>query len=98
MAPHKSVVMDFLDWIDPQAKEMGAVNTILIRGNELHGSNTAAAGFIAPLRRKFGSLRVARCAVIGAGGGGRAAVWGVQYERAQASLFVRPPETTLVLS
>ncbi len=90
--------MDFLDWIDPQAKEMGAVNTILIRGNELHGYNTDAAGFIAPLRRKFGSLRGARCAVIGAGGGARAALWALQDEGAQVALFVRDPGKVLVLS
>ncbi len=97
-APHKSVVMDFLDWIDPQAKEMGAVNTILIRGNELHGYNTDAAGFVAPLRRKFGSLRGARCAVIGAGGGARAALWALQDEGAQVALFVRDPGKVRVLS
>src|SRR5216684_8850435 len=59
--PHKSVVMDQLDWIDPAAKEIGAVNTIVVRDNLLHGYNTDAPGFIAPLRNAFGSLQGARC-------------------------------------
>jgi shikimate dehydrogenase len=91
-APHKSVVMSFLDWIDPAAQEMGAVNTIVIRGDELHGYNTDATGFITPLRHKFGSLRGARCAVIGAGGGARAALWALRNEGAQVELFVRAPD------
>jgi len=97
-APHKSVVMSFLDWIDPRAKEMGAVNTILIQGDELHGHNTDAAGFITPLRRKFGSLHGARCAIVGAGGGARAALWALRNEGAQVALFVRDPDKARVLS
>jgi 3-dehydroquinate dehydratase / shikimate dehydrogenase len=91
-APHKSAVMNCLDWIDPTAKEMGAVNTILIRDDELRGYNTDAAAFIAPLKRKFGSLQGARCAVIGAGGGARAALWALRRAGATTALFVRNPE------
>ncbi|HMJ24645.1 MAG TPA: type I 3-dehydroquinate dehydratase, partial [Pyrinomonadaceae bacterium] len=54
-APHKAVVMKFLDWIEPIAESIGAVNTILIRGDDMRGYNTDAAGFLAPLRQKFGS-------------------------------------------
>ena len=91
-APYKSVVMDQLDWIDPAAKEIGAVNTIVVQDNELHGYNTDALGFIAPLRRSFGSLKAARCAIIGAGGGARAALWALRHEGAGAALFVREPD------
>src|SRR5690349_4079666 len=49
-APHKSMVMQSLDWIDVAAREIGAVNTIVVADNELHGYNTDAAGFLAPLR------------------------------------------------
>src|SRR5205807_4439529 len=79
-APHKSAVMKSLDWIEPAAKAIGAVNTILVTEDQLHGHNTDAAGFLAPLRQKFGSLRGARCAIIGAGGGARAALWALRSE------------------
>ncbi len=91
-APHKSIVLNHLDWIDPAAKEIGAVNTILIREEELHGYNTDAAGFIEPLRRKLGSLKDARCAIIGAGGAARAALWALRNAGAQVALFVRDPD------
>jgi 3-dehydroquinate dehydratase/shikimate dehydrogenase len=93
-APHKAVVMKSLDWIDPLAKAIGAVNTIVIRGDEMHGYNTDAAGFLAPLKQRLGSLRAARSAIIGAGGGARAALWALRGEGAEVSLFVRDPSRT----
>ena len=33
-APQTSI-MDCLDWIDPVYREIGAVNTVLVRGDEL---------------------------------------------------------------
>ncbi len=88
-APHKSVLMDQLDWIDPVAREIGAVNTIVAQDDELRGYNTDAPGFIAPLRNAFGSLKGARCAIIGGGGGARAALWALRNEDADVMLFVR---------
>jgi 3-dehydroquinate dehydratase/shikimate dehydrogenase len=93
-APHKSLVMKSLDWIEPTAKAIGAVNTIGIRDDEMRGYNTDAAGFLAPLKQKFGSLRGARCAIIGGGGGARAALWALQSEGAEAALFVRDASKT----
>jgi len=83
--------MNRLDWIEPSAKEMRSVNTIVVRGDELHGYNTDAAGFISPLRRAFGSMDKARCAIIGAGGAARAALWALNSEGAQVTLFARDP-------
>jgi 3-dehydroquinate dehydratase / shikimate dehydrogenase len=91
-APHKSVVLEHLDWIEPSAREIGAVNTILIRGDELHGYNTDAAALLAPLLDKTGSLRDKRCAILGAGGAARSALWGLRQEGAHATLFARNPE------
>ena len=88
-APHKTAVMKDLDWVDPIAKQIGAVNTILAREDELHGYNTDAHAFISPLRDRFGPLKDARCAIIGAGGGARAALWALRNQGAQVELFVR---------
>jgi len=90
-APHKLTVMNRLDWIERSAKEMHAVNTIVARDDELHGYNTDALGFVTPLRGKLGSLPHARCAIIGAGGAARAALWALNSEGAQVSLFARDP-------
>ena len=88
-APHKSTVMEQLDWVEPAAQEIGAVNTIVIKGAELHGHNTDARGFMAPLLQKFGDLHDARCAVIGTGGAARAAIWALHQAGARATVFAR---------
>lgn len=90
--PHKSAVMPCLDEIDPTAKEIGAVNTIVVREGRLLGYNTDAAGFVAPLRAAYGSLQNARCAVLGAGGAARACLWALRREGAACTVFARNPQ------
>lgn len=88
-APHKAAVINSLDWIDPTAQAVGAVNTIVIRANEMLGYNTDVAGFLSPLKQKLGSVSGARCAIIGAGGAARAAVWALREAGAEAAVFIR---------
>ena len=88
-APHKSEVIKHLDWIEPSAKEIGAVNTIVVSDEVLHGYNTDAAAFIEPLKDRFTSLEGVRCAVIGSGGAARAVVWALRKAGASISLFAR---------
>lgn len=90
-APHKSNVMELLDWISPDALEIGAVNTVVIDNEGLLGYNTDVHGFISPLLERFGSLKGMRVAVIGAGGAARAAVWALNKEQANITLFARAP-------
>ena len=88
-APHKQTVMECLDWIDSDAKEIGAVNTVVVEKDRLLGYNTDAAGFIHPLLRRFTTLRDAKVAIIGAGGAARAAIWALQRQNANVTLFAR---------
>ena len=88
-APHKSAVLEHLDWIDPEADEIGAVNTIVIDDDKLRGFNTDAAGFIDPLLKTFDSLTDLRAAVIGAGGAARAATWALLKHNSTVTLFAR---------
>jgi len=88
-APHKSTVMQTLDWIEPAAKEIGAVNTIVVRDDQLRGYNTDATGFISSLRNVFGSLKDARCAIIGAGGAARAGSWALSEQGADVTILAR---------
>ncbi len=88
-APHKTTLMDQLDWIEPAAQEIGAVNTIVIHDEQVLGYNTDAEGFILPLRSRFGSVSGARCAVIGAGGASRAVVWALHNDGAEVTLVAR---------
>jgi shikimate dehydrogenase len=97
-APHKSIVVQQLDWIDPACHQIGACNTIVIRGDQLFGYNTDAAGFIAPLRDVLITIRDARCAVVGAGGAARACVWALKQEGADVTVFARDKSTTEFLA
>src|SRR6478736_5947940 len=44
--PHKVAVIPLLDRIDESAIRIGAVNTVVRRGNELVGENTDGKGFM----------------------------------------------------
>jgi shikimate dehydrogenase len=81
--------MDHLDWIDPTAKEIGAVNTIVIEADRLLGYNTDAAGFVEPLLRRFELLAGRRAAIIGAGGAARAVIWALRRQNANVTIFAR---------
>jgi 3-dehydroquinate dehydratase/shikimate dehydrogenase len=88
-APHKSAVMEHLDWIAPDAEEIGAVNTIVIEDGAMRGYNTDAAALLVPLLEKGLSLGGVRCAVIGAGGAARCALWGLRQQGARVRVFAR---------
>jgi 3-dehydroquinate dehydratase/shikimate dehydrogenase len=88
-APHKFKIMDYLDWIEPVAKEIVAVNTVVVVDDLLYGYNTDGLGFLKPLIQRIGQLRDARCAVIGAGGAASAALWSLRQEGASATVFAR---------
>jgi 3-dehydroquinate dehydratase / shikimate dehydrogenase len=88
-APHKTAVIEFLDWIHPAAHEIGAVNTIVIDREGLRGYNTDALAVLKPVLERVGSLRDTRCAVVGAGGAAKATLWSLKNEAARVTLFAR---------
>lgn len=71
--PHKVEVLKYLDEIAPEAKLMGAVNTVVRRGNKLRGENTDGKGFMRALSTDAKmDPRGKRVVVLGAGGAARA--------------------------
>ena len=89
-APFKTEVMRYLDSTEPSAVEIGAVNTVTIAHDGMHGYNTDADALVKPLIATLGvPLRGLRCAVIGTGGAARTAAWVLSRERADVHLFGR---------
>jgi 3-dehydroquinate dehydratase/shikimate dehydrogenase len=87
-APHKSASIPLLDWIEPAAREIGAVNTVVVEADALRGYNTDAAAALAPLANLI-ELRASRVAVLGAGGAARAVLWSLREAAARATVFAR---------
>ncbi|MEE4365589.1 MAG: shikimate dehydrogenase [Desulfotignum sp.] len=77
--PFKQTVMDHLDWIDDQARAIGAVNTIVNQKNRLLGYNTDSQAAILPLA-PF-SIAQKQVLVIGAGGAARAVAFGIHSQK-----------------
>ena len=79
--PYKETVMKYLDCVRPEARAIGAVNTVFKQGRRWVGANTDMEGFLMTLR-KDGGFRPAgkRAVVLGAGGAARAVVFGLSRE------------------
>jgi shikimate dehydrogenase len=76
--PHKEAVMPYLDEVSATAQRIGAVNTIIPKGNRLVGDNTDAYGFRASIRERYGDISPQRAVVLGAGGASRAVIGALQ--------------------
>lgn len=73
--PHKTAIIPHLDRLSPEARLIGAVNTVKREGDELVGHNTDGAGFVRSLREDLDfDPKGMTILVIGAGGAARAAV------------------------
>jgi shikimate dehydrogenase len=75
--PHKEAALGVVDIVDPVARRIGAVNTIVIGPDgQLEGRNTDAYGFISSVCGAYPDWHVGDgpIVVLGAGGGARAVV------------------------
>lgn len=70
--PYKEAVVPLLDALAPQARAMGAVNTVVASGGKLTGHNTDATGFARLLADLDLPIKGAPTMLVGAGGVGRA--------------------------
>ena len=96
-APHKGAITDGLDYVEESAREIGAVNTVVVEGAELRGYNTDAPASLAPLADSV-ALEGARVAVLGAGGAARALLWSLRASGARPTVFARDASLSLTLA
>ena len=70
--PHKVAALEFLDEVDPEARQLGAVNTVVVEKGRLLGFNTDGYGFARAIQEEFNlGLQGRSVLVLGAGGAGR---------------------------
>jgi shikimate dehydrogenase len=73
--PCKQLVLDHLDEISPDARRLGAVNTVTIRDGRFIGHNTDFSGFAAALASGLPGAKLDRVVQLGAGGAGSAVAY-----------------------
>lgn len=72
--PYKSAVIPYLDDMDAKAREIGAVNTIVNRNNELIGYNTDYYGFLYTLEQNQIKVENQKVIVLGTGGAAKSVI------------------------
>jgi shikimate dehydrogenase len=83
--PFKEEVIPLIDALDPQAVEIGAVNTIVNRDGRLTGYNTDCLGAVTALQAKI-NLKGQHVLILGAGGASRAIAFGIINEGGRVTL------------
>jgi shikimate dehydrogenase len=90
--PHKRAVMPFLDAIDPEAAEAGAVNTLVRGDGGWVGYNTDIPGFMDPLAGRLPALAGRSAVVFGSGGAAAAVVYALTRAGMQVLVVSRHPD------
>jgi shikimate dehydrogenase len=70
--PYKQAVMPYLDYIDPAAAKIGAVNTIRLADGRLTGFNSDYIGFLQSLQEFYPPAAGGAALVLGTGGAAKA--------------------------
>ncbi len=92
--PHKLAIMPLLDRIDPFAKKVGAVNTVVAENGKYVGYNTDVEGFADALVAFAGEVKGRRVALLGDGGAAQAVKVALKELGVKFSVFHRetPPQ------
>jgi 3-dehydroquinate dehydratase/shikimate dehydrogenase len=87
--PYKQAILPHLDNTDAVTEKIGACNTVIrAQDGKLYGYNTDVAGVVRPLEQRL-HLAGTKVLVVGAGGGARAAVFGLKERGAEVFLINR---------
>jgi 3-dehydroquinate dehydratase/shikimate dehydrogenase len=95
--PHKRRIMRYLDYVDPLAKRIGAVNTVVRKAGKWRGSNTDAEAVAGPLA-KLVNLQKATALIIGNGGAARGAACALADAGTKVALTGRNPDRVRALA
>jgi len=96
--PHKRSILKHLDGCDRLASEIGAVNTVVVRGSgALYGYNTDYVGVLRTLERRL-PLRASRVLILGAGGAARAVAFALAKAGSSVCISARRFSQALALA
>jgi shikimate dehydrogenase len=86
--PHKVAAVPFLDSVEPTARHIGAINTIVAAGGTLTGHNTDAIGALRALRESGVELKGTQVVMLGSGGAARAIAFALGTEAGVGRLTI----------
>jgi 3-dehydroquinate dehydratase/shikimate dehydrogenase len=87
--PHKQTILKHLRDCEPLAADIGAVNTVVVRGDgSLYGCNTDYLGVLRALEKKL-RIKGSRALLFGAGGAARAAAFALSRAGASVAICAR---------
>ena len=95
--PFKSRILDHLDYVEPAAREIGAVNTVVNRDGILHGWNTDAPAALEALEA-CSELSHLRCLIIGAGGAAKAVAFALKDRCREVTVSNRTEQSARTLA
>jgi shikimate dehydrogenase len=78
--PHKVAAVPLLDSVEPTARHIGAINTIVAKDGTLTGYNTDATGALRALREGAVDLKGRQVVILGSGGAARAIAFALGTE------------------
>ncbi|WP_460054164.1 shikimate dehydrogenase [Pseudomonas sp. S2_D06] len=81
--PCKQAIIPLLDELSPEARGIGAVNTVVLKDGKRIGHNTDCLGFAEGFRRGLKGVAVERVVQMGAGGAGAAVAHALLIEGVQ---------------
>lgn len=95
--PLKELVIPFLDYIDPDAKTIGAVNTLVFQNGRLAGYNTDGKGALDAIEAKM-QVEGKKVVILGAGGAARAIIHEAIQRGGHVTVLNRTKEKALQLA
>lgn len=81
--PYKETILKALDYISPEGQEIGAVNTVIRKGDKLYGYNTDCYGISRAIRECGIEVNGKKVVVLGSGGTSKCAVYVMKKEGAK---------------
>jgi len=95
--PHKQKIIRYLDVLDPLARRIGAVNTVVRKAGKWRGWNTDVDGILTPLAKRV-KIAKSTVLVVGNGGAARGAAFALSDAGAKVTVVGRNPDRVRALA
>lgn len=97
--PCKQAVIPYLDELSGEARALGAVNTVILKGGRRYGHNTDWWGFAESFRRGLPNADLSSAVQLGAGGAGVATAYAIlSLGLGELTVFDREPNRAVALA